>query len=182
MTTKTPPTFLLSTGSFALPAMYEPLLNLLPPHLTLLVPHLPTVSPGKDQSGPVPPPTMYDDAAMLRSHILRLADDEGKDVVLLGHSYGGVPATEALKGVTKAEREKEGKKGGVVRVGYLTCIVPRKGESAMEMLAKGSEVAGDEPLFAPGVSRFFLCCLSSSPLCSTNPHGDLVGPLYVLTS
>ena len=153
-TTKTPPTFLLSTGSFALPAMYEPMTSLLPAHLTLLVPHLPSVSPGRDQSGPVPPPTMYDDAAMLRAEITQ-REDQGKDVVLLGHSYGGVPATESLKGVTKGEREQEGKKGGVVRIGYLTCIVGKKGESAMSRLQEGSEVQGDEPLFTVGVSSSF---------------------------
>jgi hypothetical protein len=108
------PTFLLATGSFALPAVYKPLLAALSSSITLHIPHLPCVSPGRDQSGPVPPPTLYDDAAFLRKHLLALAD-EGKDVVLLAHSYGAVPATECLKrgegeeSVLKSEREKEGK-------------------------------------------------------------------------
>ena len=133
MSIKTPPTFLLTTGSFAHPSMYVPTTDLLPANITIHVPHLRTVSAGKGKSGAVPPPTMYDDAAMIRGKIAALAD-EGKDVVLLAHSYGGIPATEALKGVTKAEREREGKKGGVVRIGYLTCLVPEVGGSAVALL------------------------------------------------
>lgn len=135
---KTAPTFVLATGSFAHPSMYKPTTDLLPPHLTLHIPHLLTVSAGKGQSGAVPAPTMYDDAAMLRGKIAELAD-QGKEVVLLAHSYGGIPATEALKGVTKGEREREGKEGGVVRIGYLTCLVPEVGGTAMALLADAKE-------------------------------------------
>ena len=98
---------------------------------------------------PGPLPTIYDDAAVIRQVAAKLAD-EGKDVVLVGHSYGGVPATEAIKGISKAEREKEGKKGGVVRVAYMTCLVPAVGENAGDVLA-AAQLADEEPkqLLAP---------------------------------
>lgn len=74
MSTKTPPTFVMSTGSFALPAVYKPTLDILSAHLTLHVPHLLTVSPGRGTSGRVPAPSMYDDAGMLREKCAALAD------------------------------------------------------------------------------------------------------------
>ena len=48
--------------------------------------------------------------------------------------YIGVPCTESLKGVTKKEREQQGKKGGVVRMAYLTALAPRLGESGAQTL------------------------------------------------
>ena len=77
---------------------------------------------------------MYADAAFIAQEIEKLAD-EGKDVILIGHSSGGVPLSESTKGLGKEEREKEGKKGGVVRLGYLTALVPPVGTSAAGVLA-----------------------------------------------
>lgn len=90
--------------------------------------------------------------------------------MLLAHSYGGIPATEALKGVTKAEREKEGKKGGVVRIGYLTCLVAEVGQSAVNVLA--NQQASDTTTFdvlvslnsKPWLRSSFLCCSEGSRL------------------
>lgn len=58
----------------------------------------------------------------------------------------GVPATESLKGVTKKEREQQGKAGGVVRIGYLTALVPRLGETAFQVLGDqgGAVPSADE--------------------------------------
>lgn len=69
---------------------------------------------------------MADDAAYVQSITSKLAD-EGKDILVLTHSYGGIPGTESVKGLSKADREKEGKKGGVVRLLYMTSIVPPVG-------------------------------------------------------
>ncbi|KAJ4291788.1 hypothetical protein N0V90_009683 [Kalmusia sp. IMI 367209] len=66
---------------------------------------------------------MYDDAAYINAVVTKLAD-EGKEIVLAAHSYGGIPASEALKGLAKAERKQNRKKGGVVHVGYMTALVP----------------------------------------------------------
>lgn len=78
---------------------------------------------------PGEPPTMYDDAAFVAAHVTALAD-AGKDVLLVTHSYGGTPATESVKGLSKAERAKEGKQGGVVGLAYMTSLVPEVGMPA----------------------------------------------------
>ncbi|KAF2636920.1 hypothetical protein P280DRAFT_472787 [Massarina eburnea CBS 473.64] len=89
---------------------------------------------------------MYDDADHINAEAGKLAD-EGKDVILVAHSYGGVPTSQSIKGVSKAEREKVGKKGGVVRVAYMAALVPELGGSAASLMAGGENmtyVAPDE--------------------------------------
>ncbi|KAJ7673838.1 Alpha/beta hydrolase fold-1 [Mycena polygramma] len=77
-------------------------------------------------------PTLYDDAAAVASLVSRLAD-EGKDVVLAPHSYGGLVACEASKGLAKSVREKEGKQGGIVRIVFTTSVVGSEGESSKDV-------------------------------------------------
>ncbi|KAJ7037790.1 Alpha/beta hydrolase fold-1 [Mycena alexandri] len=79
-------------------------------------------------------PGMYDDAAAIAALVTRLAN-EGKDVVLVPHSYGGVPTCESAKGLAKTVREKEGKAGGIVRIVFVSAIVPKEGESLREVTA-----------------------------------------------
>ncbi|MCJ1414016.1 hypothetical protein MMC32_000341 [Xylographa parallela] len=80
------------------------------------------------------PPSMYADAAFIAAEVETLAD-EGKYVVLIAHSYGGLPATESTKGLGKEERRRKGKKGGIVALAYMTAIVPAVGVSAIGVLA-----------------------------------------------
>jgi pimeloyl-ACP methyl ester carboxylesterase len=72
---------------------------------------------------------MADDAAFIAAALAKLADD-GQDIVLVAHSYGGIPATEALNGLAKGQRMEEGKEGGVVRVAYLSALMPGVGGCA----------------------------------------------------
>lgn len=123
------PSILLVSGSFVQPALYDTLITASVTHnISVLAPRLPSVGL---PTGPSPgvPPTMYDDAALIASEITRLAD-EGGDVVVVAHSYGGIPATESIKGLSKDERAAQGKEGGVVRLAYMTAIVGDVGVSA----------------------------------------------------
>ena len=86
----------------------------------------------------VPAPSMHDDARFISDFVTKLAD-EGKDVVILAHSYGGCPVSQAVEGLTKHERATQGKYGGVVRIAYLTAIVPRLGASTLATISASSE-------------------------------------------
>ncbi|POS77082.1 hypothetical protein DHEL01_v204519 [Diaporthe helianthi] len=88
------------------------------------------------------PPSMYEDAAYIASQAEALAD-EGKDVVIIAHSYGGVPSTECIKGLAKDARQKLGKPGGIVRLAYMTALVPALGSSAADVLDLGERSADD---------------------------------------
>ncbi|KAE8315396.1 Alpha/beta hydrolase fold-1 [Aspergillus transmontanensis] len=78
------------------------------------------------------PATMYDDAAAIASEVAALVD-QGKEVILVAHSYGGVPASESIKGLAKTEGS--GKVGGIVNLAYLTAVVPELGTSSADVLA-----------------------------------------------
>ncbi|KAF7360669.1 hypothetical protein MVEN_00798600 [Mycena venus] len=73
----------------------------------------------------------------------------GKDVVLVAHSYGGLVACEAAKGLAKSVREKEGKEGGIVRIVFVTSVVPRAGQSL-------SDVTGQVPVDYVGFEDGYL--------------------------
>ncbi|KNG45583.1 hypothetical protein DDE82_004661 [Stemphylium lycopersici] len=78
-----------------------------------------------------PPEGLSGDIAVLRS-VVEEAIGEGNDVVVVPHSWGGVVAGSALVGYSKKEREACGKKGGVIRTGYMASIILPKGVSLME--------------------------------------------------
>ena len=118
------PTILIVPGGFTLPELYRDVIT----HVTgkgypIQALHLPSVGYKTDVPG-----TMQDDAAFIASETAKLAD-EGKYVVLIAHSYGGIPATESTKGLSKAERQQQGKAGGLVRLAYISCIILPVGES-----------------------------------------------------
>jgi hypothetical protein len=131
----TKPSIVWVPGSFALPEFYDNLLNPLREQgYDIHGIHKPSVGLEANKSRPGVLPTMYDDAAHIAKEVEKLAD-EGKDVVLFAHSYGGVPVTQSTKGLGKSERQKVGKKGGIVRLAYMTCLVPDLGQAAKDVLA-----------------------------------------------
>jgi len=128
------PSILLIPGSFSLPEGYDPLIDAVAAKgYEIRGLHYPSVGL---KTGPREgaPPSMYDDAAFIAKETEKLAD-EGKDVILIAHSYGGIPTTESTKGLGKKEREAQGKKGGIVRLAYMTALVPPAGVSAGGLLA-----------------------------------------------
>lgn len=84
--------------------------------------------PSASRHPPEEPASLQDDAGFFRSIFERLAD-QGKDVVVVMHSYGGLVGSEAVKGVAKADRQASGKPGGVVKLVYVTATVLPVGAS-----------------------------------------------------
>ncbi|KAJ3481206.1 hypothetical protein NLG97_g7882 [Lecanicillium saksenae] len=101
-----------------LPELYDDVISHLKrsPYAALAL-HLPSVGYKTEVPG-----TMQADAAFIASEVQKYAD-QGKDVVLVAHSYGGLPATESTKGLAKAERQKQGKSSGLVRLSYMSPMV-----------------------------------------------------------
>ncbi|KAF2439575.1 alpha/beta-hydrolase [Karstenula rhodostoma CBS 690.94] len=67
------------------------------------------------------PATMQDDAKHVRA-VAETLIAQGKEVVVLCHSYGGVPTTQGLAGVP------------VKRIIYLTAVAPKVGETHAESM------------------------------------------------
>ncbi|KAL5357226.1 Alpha/beta hydrolase fold-1 [Aspergillus floccosus] len=52
-----------------------------------------------------------------------------KDVVIISHSWSGLPVNSALDGLSKTERQAAGKTGGVVKLIFISAFIPDVGES-----------------------------------------------------
>lgn len=63
------------------------------------------------------------DADFIRSQLLSPLLDSGKRVVVVMHSYGGIPGSAAAYGLSEEERKKEGLKGGVVGLIFVASYV-----------------------------------------------------------
>jgi hypothetical protein len=133
------PSILFFPGSFVLVSLYQPIFDAVSEAgYEIKGIHPPSVGPSSRQGRDGPAPSMYDDAAMVAQEAERLAD-QGKDVIIIAHSYGGVPVSQAPRGLGKDERKAQGKPGGVVRLAYMTCLVPAIGKSAMDVLSSMPE-------------------------------------------
>jgi hypothetical protein len=77
-------------------------------------------------------PSLHDDVATVCSVIKPLVE-EGKDIVLLLHSASSFIGSHAIEGLSKVARAKEGKKGGVDFIAFLTAGVYPEGASTGPM-------------------------------------------------
>ncbi|KAI1436130.1 Alpha/beta hydrolase fold-1 [Xylaria sp. CBS 124048] len=127
-------TIIIVPGSFAPAYIYDSVVNPVKEQgYEIKALPIPTVGPRPGVTGPGTFTTMYDDAAFIAKEIEALAD-AGTEVVLVSHSYGGFPATESTKGLSVKERQREGKKGGVVRLAYMTVLLGLPGQSPANVL------------------------------------------------
>lgn len=109
------------------------------------------------------PPSMYKDAAFIASQAAALADD-GREVIIISHSYGGTPATESVRELPKDDRQKLGKQGGVVRLAYMTALVPALGSSAGNVLEMGERPEEDRITMEADVGHSLLHHIHFVPL------------------
>jgi pimeloyl-ACP methyl ester carboxylesterase len=92
-----------------------------------------------------------EDVAAVRTRLDQLAD-QGDEIILLCHSSGGVVGANAVEGYDLATRKAAGKKGGVIRVVYLSAFMLPQDQSLLGMLGgvplpwmlvDGDRVTGD---------------------------------------
>ncbi|KIW22402.1 uncharacterized protein PV07_12290 [Cladophialophora immunda] len=128
------PAIVIIPGSFSTAQLYFDVVDriqTLSGSKSVFVNNLPSAS----RNPPEDPATLDDDAKFFRAIIEKVAN-QGKDVVVVAHSYGGVVGTETLRGVGKAERQARGQPGGVVRLVYLAAHVPSAGHSLKSMVGE----------------------------------------------
>jgi hypothetical protein len=79
-------------------------------------------------------PATYDfteDVRAIRDNVTAIVDT-GNDVVVVLHSYAGIPGAEALWGLAKYERESRGLRGGVIRLVFIMSILAKEGFQASQ--------------------------------------------------
>ncbi|KAI0400125.1 alpha/beta-hydrolase [Xylaria palmicola] len=123
------PVFLLAHGAWHQPHLYQPLVEALAAHgFPLIVPALPTM--GAEATG-----IGWDaDVNVLLKHAETLFA-EGKEVILVGHSYGGIPACIATRSAGVTERKAAGLTGGFRHIIFLCAFVmPATGLSVSTLI------------------------------------------------
>ncbi|KAG9010755.1 hypothetical protein FRB90_007654 [Tulasnella sp. 427] len=123
-------TIILVPGAWHGPEVFEPIRTILESL------GYPTVGVSLPSVGASPPLNGFEpDVAAIRKAIVSSVD-AGSEVVLFAHSYGSVPTSEAIKGLTKADLQAQGKPGGVVHLIFCTAFLIPEGVPSIEP-AKG---------------------------------------------
>lgn len=117
-------TVVIVPGSFCPPALYD---NLVAETKSrgqdAVVVSLPSVGHTRK-----PPPNLSDDAAAIVA-VAEPLIEAGRRVVIICHSYGGIPTTQSMEKLSKKARQSTGKAGGVEDVIYLTSVIIAVGTS-----------------------------------------------------
>lgn len=87
--------------------------------------------------GAYPPlDSFWPDVEQIREGI-KHAVDAGQNVVVVAHSYGGVPTSQAIKGFDQKSRESAGLEGSVTRLFYCASFVIPEGASLSTAFGPG---------------------------------------------
>lgn len=118
----TKPTFVLVPGAWHKPNIYSRVMDYLTAH------GYPTIGQPLPSAGAMPPNMTFDeDLNAIRDALTRLVVTEEKEVILVVHSYTGMPGAEAPKGLGRKERQQKGLKGGVVRLVFIMAYAMPEG-------------------------------------------------------
>lgn len=126
------PTILLVQGSFQIPQVYEKLVKGLKDQgYPTIHPQLPSCS---DVDNPnFPQVSLIDDVLAIRSELTRRIEYEGKTVVVVMHSYGGLVGSEAAtEELSYASRQSKGLPGGVLHLFFYAAFLLDKDQSVLD--------------------------------------------------
>ncbi|KAH6632142.1 Alpha/Beta hydrolase protein [Chaetomium tenue] len=147
MAAATKPTIVIVPGSWQLPSAWDDFRSVLT-QVGHESHHVPLPSVGGTQ---LPLTGLPEDVAAVQQVLTGLAD-QGKKIILLCHSSGGVVGSNAVEGFDVAARQAAGKVGGVTRIVYLSAFMLPKDQSLLGMLGgtplpwmivQGDRVIGD---------------------------------------
>lgn len=119
------PTFVLVHGAWHQPAHWTPLID------ALAAQGYRAVAPALPSTASASPETLEDgqpDAAAVREAI-QTELDAGANVIVVPHSYGGVPTMSSLRSLDRASRAAAGHQTGVVAIAALTSFILPEGVS-----------------------------------------------------
>jgi len=99
-----------------------------------LTPDYPVVVVNRPTTGMHPASTdMSEDITAIRKAVTEAIADEG-EVVLVMHSIAAIVTAESVIGLTQPEREKEGKRGGIIGNIYIAAVQAPVGSTQLEYI------------------------------------------------
>ncbi|KAK8065915.1 hypothetical protein PG997_012662 [Apiospora hydei] len=125
------PTIVICSGAWPLELLFQPLIQAFKAIGQDAICKVPQSYPAVD---PKNPPERNYDSVFLRTQVLDPLLEEGEDVVVFMHSYGGVYGPESLDGTSKKERMAKGLQGGVVAVIFAAAYIASEGVSAIDTM------------------------------------------------
>lgn len=119
------PVVLLVHGAFQQPANYESVLGPLRERgFTIVAPTLPTTGADPDLD--------YTQDVDVIDRVLQPLLDAGREVIMLAHSFGTLPASHCIEGESVAERKECGFTGGIIHyINVCGFSYPEKGKNIM---------------------------------------------------
>ena len=118
----TKPSIVFVPGAWHTPEIYESTMKFLNES------GYPTVGLPLPSVGAVPAHMSFDeDVRAIRDCLTQLVDNEEREVILVTHSYTGMPGAEAPVGLGKKERQEKGLKGGVIRLIFIMAFAMPEG-------------------------------------------------------
>jgi pimeloyl-ACP methyl ester carboxylesterase len=116
-------TIIFIPGAWHSPDCFDPVIQRLEAanYRTLKV-HLPSVNP------PIHHRDFTADVSHIRAEIEKAADN-GWQILIVVHSYGSLPANEAIRGLDIATRQESGLKGGVAHLFFCCSFIIAEGQS-----------------------------------------------------
>ena len=124
------PTIFIIAGAWHRPSAYSSLATHLEtagfPTTTVPLPSVNSVTPTAA--------TCAKDADSVREKLISAIEADGKDILVIAHSYGGIPTGGASRGLSKASRRQEGKSGGVLGLIYMCAHVVPEGTTVLGYL------------------------------------------------
>lgn len=126
---KDKPTVLFLPGAWFRPSTYKKFLSLVqeagyPIHSA----SYPSLNP----EDPFTADCATDSLSVREKVLLPLIEAQEKDVVLVMHSYGGIPGSVAAHGLSKVQRVNEGREGGVLGLVFMSGFVVGEGLSVAD--------------------------------------------------
>ena len=156
MPSSSKPTLVFVPGAFHTPSHFAPLIELLQkssyPSLAVSLPSI----GAQAATG-----TLADDTQAIRSVLESLIEEEGKDVIIAAHSYGGVPACQSVSGLEKSKRADKREKGGIIHVLFIAALLVEEGKALVDALGGSlppwaeAEVSPELPLSLNPTALFY---------------------------
>jgi alpha-beta hydrolase superfamily lysophospholipase len=129
----------LVQGSFQLPLVYKKLTDGLEyTGYPTFQPKLPTLN--KSEGDEFLSKTLNDDTEAVEQVLERLVTDEGRKVVVVMHSYGGLVGSNAIsKELSLSHRKAAGKPGGVIHLFYFAAFVLDEHQSVLGTFGESND-------------------------------------------